>query len=669
MDTKKLYLKRNITKKSYSYFKQNLNKYLTPLEENSLKCKNDIYNYANKYPTPSIKFKSSIIINKKNVNDFIKKIKKYYHDKDTIDLYDLKIHKYFDKNDSYPNYYILNNCVKNYVLKLNDISQKFKYFNMSSYQLNPSNTHILFGIDFIGNRVYHLFIKSLYSNEIKEIKIPAQPLININNMYGSNLSDYFIWLNDIEIAYVSQNTYYNQGGIYSYNIENKTKYLIKKIPQGYFANINITTDNNYIVIYISSYSSDSIYIMDNDDSKIKLLNKPTLDFKDNVVYLSIDHLNGEWIVCERNNQYDYIKKTNDFKTYTILYKNDNPYETIHKMIYLENVFLFTLTHLKGISLYKLTSCKKLTLIRNETNGYIKIKNKYNTLNKFKYGVSSYLTPPRYFNLNQKCILDKCPYYEKKIYIKKDLYFTVLSKEKPHMSKCILWGYGSYNVYEKAKYNPYFISLINEGFTVIISNLRGGGNYGYKGYVNGRLLNKKNTFDDFITIADYIVDHKITTRKRLAIWGRSAGGLLIASVINMRPDLCELAILGVPFIKVIETLKSYKTPLGIESRDEFGNVTNEMVEQYIKSYNPLDNIKKDAVYPNIFIYTNAYDTLVPCKQPIEYYNTMKNIDVFKNKDREINILFDPKFGHNQGSSRKDKIETFSIIFDQIKRYIY
>ena len=62
MDTKKLYLKRNITKKSYSYFKQNLNKYLTPLEENSLKCKNDIYNYANKYPTPSIKFKSSIII-------------------------------------------------------------------------------------------------------------------------------------------------------------------------------------------------------------------------------------------------------------------------------------------------------------------------------------------------------------------------------------------------------------------------------------------------------------------------------------------------------------------------------------------------------------------------------------------------------------------------------
>jgi len=223
MDTKKLYLKRNITKKSYSYFKKNLNKYLTPLEENSIKSNNAIFNYSNKYPKPSIKFKSSIIINKKTVNNFIKKIKKYYHNKDTIDLYDLKIHKYFNANEDYPNYYIMNNCVKNYVLNLNNISQKFKYFNITDYQLNPSNTHILFGIDFIGNRVYHLFIKSLYSNEIKEIKIPAQPLININNIYGSNLSDYFIWLNDIEIAYVTQNTYYNQGAIYSYNIENKTK--------------------------------------------------------------------------------------------------------------------------------------------------------------------------------------------------------------------------------------------------------------------------------------------------------------------------------------------------------------------------------------------------------------------------------------------------------------
>jgi protease II len=446
MNTKKLYLKRNITKKSYTYFKNNLHLYLKPEEQNKLIETNDVYKYT-KYPKRNIKFKSSITSNKDTVLTFINKIKKYYYNKDTIDIYDLKIHKYFNKFDNYPNYYIINNCVKNNVLNVNTLSHKFTYFNMSNYQINPSNTHILFAIDFIGNRIYHLFIKSLYSNEIKELKIPAQPLININNIYGSNLSDYFIWVNDIEIAYISQNMYYNLGGIYVYNILNKSKYLIKKIPHGYFGNINITTDNHYIVVYISTYSADSIYIMNNDDSKIKLLDKPILDFKDNVTYLSIDHCDGEWIICEKNNNFNYIKKTNDFKHYDILYKNDNPYENIHKMIYLEKKFLFTLTHLKGISLYELSSCKKIKLIYNEPIGYIGIKNKYNTLNNFKFSINHYLLKPQFFLLNHTCIIHKPKYYEKKIYIKKDLFFTILSKEKPHLSKCILWGYGSYNVYE------------------------------------------------------------------------------------------------------------------------------------------------------------------------------------------------------------------------------
>jgi oligopeptidase B len=210
--------------------------------------------------------------------------------------------------------------------------------------------------------------------------------------------------------------------------------------------------------------------------------------------------------------------------------------------------------------------------------------------------------------------------------------------------------------------------------MIIAHLRGGGDYGFKGYRDGRLLNKKNTFDDFIHIADYIVEHKITTRKKLAIWGRSAGGLMIATVINMRPDICELAIIGVPFIKVHDTLKSFKTPLGMESRDEFGNVENTEMNKYILSYDPLHNINLELLYPNIFIYSNIYDTLVPYTQPLDYYNKMKEARIFKeginNKTikREINIFIDNKFGHKQGSSITNKIKSYSIIFDQLERYI-
>ena len=665
---KQLYLKRNITKKSFTYFKENIQKYLTPKEQEGI-IYNDLLKYKNKPITKFLTINTAKM-NKKRILHFMKKIRNAYYDKTTIHDYSNDIYKQFKKGDDYKSYYIKNNCHKTDILNIDKLGKGFNFFDVTDYQINPNNTHILFGVDFIGNRVYHMFIKSLYSNEIKEIKIPAQPLINIKNIYGpndSNISDFFIWLNDDEIAYVSQNHYYNNGGIYVYNIITGTKYLVKKIPHGHFGNINVTTDSQYIVVFISTYSSDSIYIMDNDD-KIKLLKKPILELKEYVTYPIIDHNNGEWYLYEKNKGNSIIKKTRDFIHYAIYYKNENPYESIDKFICLDQHFIFTLKYLHGVKLYVINPCKKLKLIHNETNGYIHIHNKYDNIELFKFSIAHYLYKPIEFQLNEKHVTYKKQHYEENIFINPHLYFTVLSKNKPHLSKCLMIGYGSYNEYENAKYYPHYVALVQEGYTIIITHLRGGGDYGFKGYSEGRLLNKKNTFDDFIHIADYIVEHKITTYKKLAIWGRSAGGLLISSVINIRPDICELAIIGVPFIKVYETLQTFKTPLGTESRDEFGNVTNPAIKEYIKSYSPLDNIHLDLPYPNIFIYSNVYDTLVPYTQPLDYYNKIKEATVFKTNERKISIFIDNKFGHKQGSSVTNKIKMYSIIFDQLERYI-
>jgi len=668
MDTKKLYIKRNITKKSYSYFKENIQKYLTPKEQEKISNINDLLKYKNKYPF--LKSIHKIKINKKRVDYFIKKIRSHHYDKDIIHNYTNRIYKTSKKDGDYKAYYIKNNCHRTDILNIDKLGKGFTYFEVSTYQINPSNTHLLFGVDFIGNRVYHLFIKSLYTNQIKEINIPAQPLTNIKNIFNTttNISDFFIWINDEEIGYVSQNHYYNEGGIYIYNIVTHTKYLVKKIPHGHFGNINVTTDNQYIVVYISTYSSDSIYIMDNDYTKIKLLKTPLLPLTQYISYPLIDHDNGEWVLYEKNKRLTIIKKTTDFKNYDIYYKNDNPYETIDKLIYLDQHFIFTLKYSKGIKLIIINPCKKLTIVHDEINGYINIHNKYENINQFEYTISHYLYKPIIYKLNDTPSHYKKHYYENNIYIKPHLYFTVLSKKNPHLTKCVIIGYGSYNEVERALYYPHFIALVEEGYTIVITHLRGGGDYGFQGYSDGRLLNKQNTFKDFIDIADYIVKNKITTYNQLAIWGRSAGGLLIASVINMRPDICQLAIMGVPFVKVYDTLKSYKTPLGIESRDEFGNVTNDVMSKYIKEYDPYNNINLDLEYPNIVIYSNMYDTLVPYSQPYQYYNKIKEARIFKSGKREVNIFIDNKFGHKQGSSITNKIKTYSIIFDQLERYI-
>jgi protease II len=671
--TRSLYKKRNITKKTYKHFMENLNKYLTPDEISKLPVKNELMKYSYKYP----KFDKNNILkinydyyknkSQSRIKMFMNKINKYILDINKIYLIDENIWKNKSKKDNYYNYYI-HKCKKYNILDVDLLAKKFPFFSITDFELNPLETKILFGVDFIGSRMYHLFIKELYNNQIKEIKLPSQPVASMKDIYNekTRISDIFLWINDDEICYISQNTYFNQDGIYIYNINTNHKYLLKKIPPGNFGNIYISSDSYYIIISISDYNTEELYIIDNDDTKL-ICRKPIIRKKESVSYPYIDHIDGEWIIYERNKTHDFFKRTTDFKTYKIDYTNSNKFEIVNTVFYIENTYMFTLIHPNGIKLFSL-KCNKLIEHVNETTGYIEMNDEITNLRDFTYNVHYYLSNFKTYKIDDSIIHFKSRYYEEKVYITPHLFFTVLSKNKPHLSKCVLYGYGSYSTYESCEYSPHYIALIESGFTVIIAHIRGGGEYGYKGYIDGRILHKKNTFIDFIKIADYIVEHKITTRDKLAIWGRSAGGLLISAVINMRPDLCNLAILGVPFIDMDSTLNNVKTPLGMETSSEYGNIDNKKIYKYIESYSPLKHINKSALYPNIFIYTNVYDTLVPFNGPLLYYNTIKEAEVFKNKQKEISIFIDPQFGHTQGSSIQKKTESHAMIFDQINRYI-
>jgi protease II len=647
MNTRSLYKKRNITKKSYKYFKENLHKYLSIEERSKIKGENDLLKYT-RYPKP---MKIVSTLQYKHVEFYEKEIRKHILESDaytTLDYPQTKVK--FSKNANYKKYYIKKLCGSYDILNIDKLAAPFVFFDITSFQLNPSETHMLFGVDFIGNRCYHLFIKSLYSNEIKELDIPKHAVVDTKNLYNneSTVSDNFTWLTDTTIAYIGLNQYYNQQKACVYDIETKSIYSFAKIPRGYFGNIDTTEDNEYVIFNIVDYNSNEIYIMDNDD-KLKL-GPPILKRQFSVAYPFIDHVDGEWILHERNKGIDTLKRTKDFKTYHVDYVNENPNEQIVKVQFVNDTYVFTLCYLKGFKLYTLSACGKLTLIKDESVGYIHIFAEESR--RLYYYISYYLTP----NQKSKDIY-KPKYYEKKVYIKRNLFFTVLSKKKPHLSKCLLFGYGAYNTIEVPQYSAHFVALVSLGWTIVIAHLRGGGEYGYRGYDDGRLLNKQNTFIDFITTADYLVEHKITTHEKLAIWGRSAGGLLIANVLNMRPDICKFAILGVPYVLPIKTMSTYKIPLGIESQSEFGD------PDFAKDIDPISNINLKHDYPNIFIYTNYYDTLVPYKESLAYYHAIKQADVFQG-EKKINLYIDNKYGHTQGSSVDSKIHTYAIIFDQL-----
>ena len=689
---KQYFKKRNWTRKSYQYFKENLTQFLTPEEISKLTIKNDLLKYVN---TIGITMKNHAVLHKlqsynhhpndKGIQIMAEKIRKHvdsypfsYRDDDS-----LFIRGNYNKNSSYLQLKTRQQCKEYDILDLNELGKKFPFFQVSKIEFSPSNEKILLSIDFVGSQVYHLFVKDLYSNEIHEIKIPNQSMKLTNQIFGDTVHDTnstqeAIWLDDSSIAYVSIDRYYNDSGVYIYYLKTGRHRLLYKGKHGYFINLATVDSGLYILIVVSDYHSDEVFIMDAETYKVKP--RPIFKRQYSVKYPYINHHNGTWFIQKQNKEIDTINTSHDLIQYKTLYENRNPYEQILELDYIDDTFIFTLSTLKELQLYAL-KCGKLKMLDHSVTDYFSLEG--SVKNDFMVYRHKYTCPHAEQIVSIKSlsitpVTMKPKYTEEEIYIRPNLRMTLIYKSQNYhgtskclsrcLSRCLLKGYGAYNTYEHAEFSAQYFPLLEEGVIIAIAHLRGGGEYGYKGYDEGRFTNKKNTFIDFIDTAKYLIKHEYTSRDKLAIWGRSCGGLLITSVLNMEPDLCKVALIGVPFVSPIETMKTYKTPLGIETQSELGDPYKKYIEKYIQSYAPLENIKKDGEYPNMFIYTNLNDTLVPYVEPLQYYTTMKELEVYKSGRKDISLYIDFRFGHTQGTHLKDRSEHYALLFNYLLKHL-
>ena len=662
MKTLKDYFKtRNLTRKKYSYFKENKMHYLTPEELQRLPAKPFHYK---RHAKPDV----SIKIKKPDINKaLVKEIRSHFNTSESI--YNEDETTIVSRTHPQTGYKVFTElgCKNKKVLNLHELGKGYTFFNVASVELSPSGEYFLLIIDFIGSRLYHLFIKPVYSNELREIEIPTEKMVQTSQLLSNASSQTAYWLSDTEIIYVSINRYYNDSSIYVYDIFKKGHKFIYKTKPGFFIDIKILNSGLFIVANLQTYDSDELYLIDTESYKMN--KKPLLKRQPYVKYNYVNHENGVWYLQIQRKGVDTIETTSDFKSFNILYKNDNPYEQIQEFVYSKDCYLFTVSTLKGLELYAL-KCGKLTLVDKSDLDYLSIEyftsiKKEFTLYRHKYSCPREKQIFSVETMTLSPVKMKPRYIEKELYIRKDLRVTLIYKSSCHLSRCLLRGYGGYNTFEHAHECSYYYPLIERGFVIAIAHLRGGGEYGFKGYSDGRLRHKKNTFSDFIETAHFLFEKKITSRDKLAIWGRSFGGLLISSVLNQEPDICKVALLGVPFVTPMKALKTYKTPLGIETRSELGDPVK--MEKYLKSYDPLENIK-DGPYPNMLIYTNVNDTLVPYKEPYEYYKKMKELPVYTSGKSTISFFMDYRFGHTQGSLVKDKSEHFGLLFTFLLKYI-
>jgi oligopeptidase B len=222
--------------------------------------------------------------------------------------------------------------------------------------------------------------------------------------------------------------------------------------------------------------------------------------------------------------------------------------------------------------------------------------------------------------------------------------------------CLLYGYGSYGLNMTMEFDPVRVSLLDRGVVYAIAHIRGGSDLGRTWYDDGKLLKKMNTFHDFVACADFLVKQKYCSRNRLAIEGGSAGGLLIAAVLNLRPNLCQAAVLRVPFVDAVTTMLDESIPLTVQEFLQWGNPKVKAEYDYLKHYCPYTNIHK-ADYPAMLVMTSLNDSQVLFHEPTKYVAKLRALKTDKNP---LLLRCNMDAGHSGASGRYDHLKEDAIV---------
>lgn len=291
--------------------------------------------------------------------------------------------------------------------------------------------------------------------------------------------------------------------------------------------------------------------------------------------------------------------------------------------------------------------------------------------KIRYNYQSFVTPSSVYDYDVKTgkseLLKQQPVlggYDPKLYNSERVYATASDGTKVPISlvykkdlkldgsrPLLLDAYGSYGIPRNVGFSSNRLSLLDRGVVFATAHIRGGGDLGKEWHDAGKMMTKKNTFSDFISAAEYLVNQKYTSRGRLVITGGSAGGLLMGAVVNMRPDLFKAVVAYVPFVDVVNTELDDTLPLTAGEWEEWGNpIKSKENFQYMLSYSPYDNVAaKD--YPAMLVKTSLNDSQVLFHEPTKWVAKLRTMKTDKNP---LLLKVNMGAGHGGASGRYDAL---------------
>ena len=581
----------------------------------------------------------------------------------------------YERNQDYEIY-----CRKNHldsaeqiILNVNNLAAHYSYFDVDNFCISPDNEIIAYAFDSISRRKYQIDLKYLSDKRKLSDQIPDTD----GQMEFSNDSKslFYIAIDPLTLRSFK---------LFKHTVGQHTKLdteLYYEDDETFDLNLSKSKSGKYIFLTHCTSTTTEVRYMDaaNSNSDFKVFKKR----KQGTEYY-MEHGAGRfWL---RTNEYGknfciMTSETDDPESFTIFKQHS-------KDVYIEDFEVFDNyvvidERRNGLTYFEIINIKTRDshLIKFDEEAYDVWfeDNPDPHTDIFRYGYSSLTTPPSVIDYNMKTKVktvkketaipnfDKSLYELKRIEVKArdgvKIPVTLLYKKGTNIqngNNLLQYAYGSYGVSEEdCFYNPIF-SLIDRGFTYALVHVRGGSELGYNWYEQGKLLNKKNTFNDFVDVSQYLINENYTTPEHLFANGASAGGLLMGTIVNTNPDLYKAVVAEVPFVDVINTMLDPTIPLTTGEYEEWGNPNDKEYYDYMLSYSPYDNVTKQN-YPSMLVTTGLHDSQVQFWEPVKWVAKLRD---YKTDNNPLYLNTNMKAGHSGDSGRYGRLKEVAVMFSFI-----
>ena len=557
------------------------------------------------------------------------------------------------------------------LLNVNEMAEGHDYFQVAGLSVSPDNNKIAYGVDTVSRRKYTIYFKDLISGEILTDAIP----VTTGGAY---------WANDNKTVFYTQK---DEETLRPYKV---FRHILNS-PATSDVLIFHETDDTYNTFVYKSKSDQFIFLGSSstlsDEYRYLDANTPERDF----TMIQPRERNLEYSVDQYQDKFYIVTnlEAKNFRLMEVPISNpgkENWKELIphREDVYLNNIEIFNdylvveerkdgLNNLRIISWddgseYYVDFSEEVYVTG------ISVNREFNS-KWLRYDYSSLTTPNSTFDFNmdtrekklmkqQEVVGDFNPsnYEAKRLYapasdgVKIPISLVYRKGIKLNgKNPLLLYGYGSYGITMDPYFSSVRLSLLDRGFVYAIAHIRGGQIYGRQWYEDGKLLKKMNTFTDFNSCAEYLIEQKYTGTEYLIAQGGSAGGLLMGAIVNMRPDLYKGIIANVPFVDVVTTMLDESIPLTTGEYDEWGNPNIKEYYDYMLSYSPYDNVKAQD-YPAMLVTTGLHDSQVQYWEPAKWVAKLRDM---KTDDNLLLLKTEMETGHGGASGRFERYKEVAL----------